>query len=244
MRLDEPAGLSSLTSLTALHACGLRSKKHHDLLDVLPSLHKLRYLDLSMKEKDCSESPRQYNDNCCHPCLDTAALERLIYGCPELEWLSIAAPPPVGGDQMQQPVPCSLLALQYGTRLTSLHLWANDRLQDSNLVELARVTSLQFLGIRATGRDITDMGVQELTQLTALTKLCLDTQDAPMVSKEVARYSGKHGGVFMVHRTPEMVVGWTVSCKRSPHPTRKRDAMCADLTAGESMQEGCYPSTM
>lgn len=226
MRLDEPAAFSSLTSLTALHACGLRSRKPRDLLDVLSCLHKLRHLNLSMEKRSTSASPLQHNDNSRHPYLDTAAFEGLVNGCPDLEWLSVAASPPAAGDAMQEPVPFSLLALHDATRLTSLKLWANQASQDSNLVELARVTSLKFLDICASGRDITDKGVQELTQLTALTELNLDTKDASMVSKEVARFSEHHGGVFMIHRTPETVVGWTVSCRRSPSHAHKRCPVC------------------
>jgi hypothetical protein len=127
-----------------------------------------------------------------NPSFDTADLISLVVGCRDLEMLSIAvfSRPilPNGQWSTAVPKPCSLVALHDATRLTSLALWANKLLQDSHLAELAALKSLQCLNIQGSGHRITDLGVQELTQLTALTSLRVDARDAVMVSKEVANH--------------------------------------------------------
>lgn len=185
MDLHEPSLVSSLTSLTALDTSGLHCQKPSDLLAVLPCLRQLRYLDLSIKDGTHSYMLSSTRDK---PVFDTDDFARLVYGCPDLEWLSVAAMPgqhnPWGAQQ--EPLPCSLLALQGATRLTSLTLWANERLQDTHLTELVTLTGLHFLSMRKPGCSITDAGVQALTQLTGLTRLVIDASDARRVSKQVA----------------------------------------------------------
>jgi hypothetical protein len=200
MSLNEPSVLSTLTSLTSLDARGLRSNKPHQLSVVVPCLRKLRHLDIGItKTSEYSGifggSSHSSRDN---PCLVTADLERLVSGCPNLESLGIAAMPRPAAPRLEgseetgctllvsQQEPCSLLPLQDVKRLTRLSLWANDLMQDSHLEELATLTRLQSLDICATGHLITDTGVQQLTQLTALTRLWIDAKHAYEVSNEVA----------------------------------------------------------
>lgn len=213
--LHEPSVLSNLTRLTALHAACLHSRKRAELLAVLPCLCTLRHLDLAIKEQYGSYFPCDYNSKLCNPCFGTADLKRLVSGCPELEWLSVSVMPrrtpapydPLGAlygvlppPPPAQPEPCSLLPLQDATRLTSLTLWANKLLQDSHLTELATLTGLQFLETTGCGDSITDRGIQELTQLTALTSLRVDVNDARSVSEDVAPSEQRHRYVDIADR--------------------------------------------
>lgn len=199
MDLEEPSVLSTFTGLTALHARDLHSRKGRELLAVLPCLRKLRYLDLSIKHAHSFCNIPYYKlDSQHYPCLVTADFERLVSSCPDLEWLSVAAMPwpeeprAEWNDEQGRwvrpeayPEPCSLLVLQDATRLTSLSLWANQYLQDSHLAELATLTTLQSLQISGSGRFITDAGMQEFTQLTALTRLQVEAKYAKLLSKEM-----------------------------------------------------------
>jgi hypothetical protein len=79
-------------------------------------------------------------------------------------------------------------------------LWANKLLQDRHLAELATLTGLQFLEITGCGDSITDRGIQELTQLTALTSLRVDVNDARLVSEDVAPSEQRHRYVDIADR--------------------------------------------
>ena len=206
MDLQEPSVLSSFTALTALHARGLHSRKGRELLAVLPCLRKLCYLDLSIKHEQnfCTIPYSSYYkmDSQHNPCLVTTDFERLVSGCPDLEWLSVAAMPWPEEPRAEwneeegrwvrpeaYPAPCSLLALQDATRLTSLSLWANQYLQDTHLAELATLTTLQSLQISGSGPFITDAGMQDLTQLTTLNRLRVEAHYAKLLSKEMVHNS-------------------------------------------------------
>lgn len=210
MDLHEPSALSSLTSLTALDASGLHCQKPSDLLAVLPCLRQLRYLDLSPKQSTSTFSyfPTSNRDK---PSLDTEDFARLVSGCPDLEQLSVAAMPvqrnPWGFQQ--EPSPCSLLGLQGATRLTSLTLWVNTRLQDTHFAELATLAGLQSLTIYESGCFITDLGVKALTQLTGLTRLWIDASDAGGVSKQVAT---RHRRSVCIKSRSAQEVGTQVGC--------------------------------
>lgn len=164
------------------------SDKPSELLAVVPCLPHLRYLDLSIDSAYDDTRPNVFQN----PSFATADLECLVAGCPDLEMPSIAVFPrrlsPNGQWSSAEVKPCSLVALQDATRLTSLGLWANKLLQDSHLAELAALKTLQSLNIQGSGHRITDLGVQELTQLTALTSLRVDARGAVMVSTEVANH--------------------------------------------------------
>lgn len=151
--LHQPSVLSCLTSLSALHTFGLHSSKPRELLAVLPGLSKLQHLDLSIVQSLGSYSNDVIRHGAHVPCCHAADLERLVSGCRDLEWLSIAALPmpalTTGYWQrsVEVPEPCSLLALQGATRLACLPLHANQHLQDSHLAELATLTTLRSLEI-------------------------------------------------------------------------------------------------
>jgi hypothetical protein len=83
-------------------------------------------------------------------------------------------------------------------------------------VELATLTTLQSLDIQGCGASITDEGVQALTQLPYLTRLCVDAHSAAMVSMEVAPGSWYDGrSVYINPRThgpvARKVGSWTTA---------------------------------
>jgi hypothetical protein len=206
MDLHEPSGLSSLTSLIALHPHGLRSNKPREVImmavtaisTVLPCLRKLQHLDVGIQQT--SDYAYNIDDHLHNPCFGTAELKSLVSGCPDLQWLSITVIPRPAPphhlwvpQRVQEPEPCSLLPLQGATCVTKLTLWANKLLQDSHLADLATLPATpQSLHICASGALITDHGVQQLSQRTALTRLFVDARYARGVSFQVAPIRAGH----------------------------------------------------
>jgi hypothetical protein len=130
--------------------------------------------------------------------------------------------------------------------LTSLTLCADERLQVTHMAELATLTGLQSLVIR--NRFITDASLQELTQLTGLTCLWIDTSQAGGNSKKGA--NGNRDGVYIESRSaqdvaaevgcvggagkPGLLLWWTAGVTHNPVACQWQQGACNPARAARS----------